>query len=332
MDSLVFFSDNSPMSSFGGDFGDEGGGATKATGQTTVIVSLDSLGKRENSEELRLPILRVARGVETGRHFLLTEKQNFILGRSSECAIVIPDASCSRKHAEIFIATSGQIFLRDLGSTNGTCINGNKISAPQELKENDVILVGDNTEFVFERMREAEARAQVEIYHKATRDALTGLYNRRFFEDTIKREIQSRNANGSGIGLVIFDVDHFKKVNDTYGHQAGDAVLREIGKRVISTIRGEDILARVGGEEFALILHTHNAETVTMMTERLRLLIQDKVFETGDEKLPITISLGSCFYKGPIALTFDRLYKIADEALYEAKRSGRNRCISKPYT
>jgi len=323
------------MSSFGGDFGGDGsddGSNTHGTGQTTVIVSLDSLGERNETTEIRVPILRVARGVETGRHFLLCDNNTFILGRSSECGIVIPDASCSRKHAEIFVASSGQIFVRDLGSTNGTCVNTVKVAAPQELKENDIILVGDNTEFVFERMREAEARAQVEIYYKATRDALTGTYNRRFFEDTIKRDIQTRNGDSSGMGLIIFDVDHFKKVNDTHGHQAGDEVLREIGKRVPGMIRGEDIFARIGGEEFALILRTSDPQTVVMMAERLRALMHDKAVKADGKELPITISVGSCYYKGPIAITFERLYKLTDEALYEAKHAGRNRCVDKIYS
>lgn len=319
------------MSSFGGDFGDDGGDPLKS-GQTTVIVSLDSLAQRSDQSENIVPILRIARGVENGRHFLLTDQKSFTLGRSSECSLMIPDASCSRKHAEVFVATSGQIFVRDLGSTNGTCVNGNKIKTPVELMENDLILVGDNTEFIFERIREDQARAQVEIFYKATRDSLTGIYNRRFFEDTLKRDIETRNNDGSGLGLIIFDVDHFKKVNDGYGHPAGDAVLKEIGRRIPSVIRGEDIFSRIGGEEFALVLKTSDPQTVQMMAERLRSLIQSKPISAEGKELPITISVGSCFHKGADPMSFERFYKLTDEALYEAKNSGRNRCIHKNFS
>jgi two-component system, cell cycle response regulator len=316
-----------------GQFGDSSDGDDASGGdKTTVIVSLNEMGDRGKSKERLVPILRVARGVETGRHFIIPDNNKMVLGRSSECTIVIPDASCSRKHAEIFLASNGKVFVKDLGSTNGTLLNGKRIPAPQELNESDIVQIGDNTEFLFEHMREEEAQAQVEIYDKATRDTLTRTYNRRFFEDTINREIEQRNKDHSGIALVIFDIDHFKPVNDTHGHQAGDAVLREMGARIPGAIRGEDIFARIGGEEFAIILRTDDASIVPLMAERIRVLVESKRFAAEGKELPISISVGTCYYKGPNPVSFDRLYKIADEALYESKHNGRNRCTHKPYT
>ncbi len=227
------------------------------------------------------------------------------------------------------MASSGQIFVKDLGSTNGTHLNGTLLSESRELSENDLIQVGDNTEFVFERMRESEAHAQAEIYDKATRDSLTRTYNRRFFEETLERDTVARNAKGSGLGLIIFDVDHFKKVNDSLGHPAGDAVLREIGRRMPSVIRGEDIFARIGGEEFALILRTSDSKSVAMSAERLRVLAHSQAVAFEGKNIPFSISVGSCFVSGPTPVSAEQLYKIADEALYEAKHGGRNRCVNK---
>jgi len=310
--------------------GDFGSGSEGGDDKTTVIVSLNDLKSgRSDSSGVQVPILKMSRGVENGRHFILKGQSSFILGRSSECAIVIPDASCSRKHAEVFVATSGKIYVKDLGSTNGTHHNGIKITAPKELQEADLIQVGDNTEFVFERMRESDAKVQVDLYDKATRDSLTRTYNRRFFEDTLRRDMEARSQSKSGLGLILFDIDHFKKVNDTYGHPAGDAVLRELGRRMPTGIRGEDIFARVGGEEFALILRTNDDKSVWMSAERLRVLASSGPIEHEALKIPITISVGSCFVTGSSAITWEKLYKIADEALYEAKHGGRNRCVNK---
>lgn len=296
--------------------------------KTTVIVSMNELDGPD-SEDKKVPVLRVAKGTETGRHYILSSQQSFDIGRSNECDITTPDTSCSRKHAEIFLATNGDIYLKDLKSTNGTAINGVRITEPTELKIDDLIQVGDNTEFVFESMRLSEAQAQVEIYDKATRDSLTGIYNRQFFEDTIQRIISQRNEDHSGLGLVIFDIDHFKKVNDTYGHPAGDAVIKEVGRRIPKVVRGDDIFSRIGGEEFALILRTSDPSLVAKMAERVRKSVESQFFEIEDRALEITVSVGSCFVIGETAVAFNTLYECADKALYEAKENGRNQCINK---
>ncbi len=296
--------------------------------KTTVIVSLNELGDK-SGQEPRVPILRISRGTETGRHFILRDQQNFNIGRSNECFIVTPDASCSRKHAEFFLASSGDVFVKDLGSTNGTAVNGVRITAPKLLEVNDLIQVGDNTEFVYEQMRKSEAEAQVEIYEKATRDALTGIYNRQFFEDNIIAIIKRRNAEQSGMGLIIFDIDHFKKVNDTYGHPVGDAVIKEVGRRIPTMIRGDDIFARIGGEEFAIMLRTNDEALVAKMTERIRKVIEATPFHTDKGDLPIRISVGSAFVVGPKKIDYPTLYEATDKALYEAKQSGRNQSKNK---
>lgn len=295
--------------------------------KTTVIVQMNELDPSKD-EEARVPVLRVSKGTETGRHYILERNKQLNIGRSNECYIVTPDTSCSRKHAEVFLANNGQLFVKDLGSTNGTSVNGVRITEPRSLEVNDIIQVGDNTEFLFESMRSSEAQAQVEIYEKATRDALTGIYNRRFFEDTIARQIKNRNAAKSGMGLIIFDIDHFKKVNDTYGHPAGDAIIQQVGKRIPAVIRGDDIFARIGGEEFALLLLTNEQNLVIKMAERVRQIIEAKAMKTDKGDLSITISVGSSFMVGDGELEYKAFYEDADKALYEAKQGGRNKCVN----
>lgn len=296
--------------------------------KTTVIVSMNELDGPD-TEDQKVPVLRVAKGTETGRHYILASEQSFDIGRSNECDITTPDTSCSRKHAEVFLASNGNVYLKDLKSTNGTAVNGTRINEPKELQADDLIQVGDNTEFVFEYMRLSEANAQVEIYEKATRDSLTGIYNRQFFEDTIARIITQRNEDHSGMGLIIFDIDHFKKVNDTYGHPAGDAVIKEVGRRIPKVVRGDDIFSRIGGEEFALILRTSDPDLVEKMTERVRKSVESQFFEIDERALEITVSVGSCFVIGETGVSFQTLYDAADKALYEAKENGRNRSVNK---
>jgi diguanylate cyclase (GGDEF)-like protein len=296
--------------------------------QTTVIATLNELDGPEVDDK-KVPVLRVAKGTETGRHYILDAQQNFDIGRSNECDITTPDTSCSRKHAEIFLASNGDIYLKDLKSTNGTSVNGVRITDPRALTIDDLIQVGDNTEFVFESMRHSEAVAQVEIYEKATRDSLTGIYNRQFFEETIARIISQRNEDHSGLGLIIFDIDHFKKVNDTYGHPAGDAVIKEVGHRIPKVVRGDDIFSRIGGEEFALILRSPDEALVAKMAERVRKAVEANPFQTDKGPLDITVSVGSCFIMGKQGVSFTTLYETADKALYEAKGNGRNQSCNK---
>jgi len=177
-------------------------------------------------------------------------------------------------------------------------------------------------------MRKSDATAPVEIYEKATRDSLTGTYNRHFFEETMASVIKKRNAEQSGMGLIIFDIDHFKAVNDTHGHPAGDAVIKEVGRRIPTVIRGDDIFARIGGEEFAILLRSNDDALIAKMTERIRKIIEAAPFKTDKGDLPIHVSVGSAFIVGETKIDYATLYETADKALYAAKQGGRNRCVN----
>ena len=154
-------------------------------------------------------------------------------------------------------------------------------------------------------------------------DSLTGVNNRRSLETHLKEEVERHKRYGHPLSLIMFDIDHFKNVNDTYGHQCGDYVLQQIAEMIGNTIRTQDVLARYGGEEFCLVLPETPAPAALILAERFRQKIADHVFRFQKERIRVTISLGVSFMND---LTQDAeiLLKKADDGLYAAKNKGRN--------
>lgn len=274
-----------------------------------------------------LPTLQLQSGPEQGRLVLLPSNKRYIVGRSKESDLCVADSSCSRKHAEFFVTPEATVILKDLGSTNGTLVNGYRVKEPTELHDGDKVQLGDNLIFKFSFAAESDAQVQIEIYKKATRDALTNASNRSTFTEALSRELahQSRKSI-SGLALIMFDVDHFKKINDSFGHLCGDEVLREIGRRIPTLMRKEDLFARVGGEEFAVITRTNDQETLKGICERIRLSMESTPAEYEGRQILFTISVGAALVMTNSPLTNETVVQAADEALYEAKNGGRNRC------
>ena len=246
------------------------------------------------------------------------------IGRDFECDLSLNDGNVSRKHAEIRRTANGHA-LHDLGSTNGTTVNGNRIQAYQ-LRSGDQIGMGP---FIFKYLTAGsiETHYHEAIYSSLTRDALTGAMNKRYLLDSLHREIARSRRDKQPLAVVMIDIDHFKSVNDTHGHLVGDAVLREFGARLISGCREDDLLARYGGEEFSLLLVSTGQEEANSIAERCREMIADKPFQTDAGELQITASFGiECFIGNRSALP-DDLIGIADQRLYQAKQQGRNRVV-----
>lgn len=162
-----------------------------------------------------------------------------------------------------------------------------------------------------------------ETKYLAIIDGLTGLYNRRFFQQTLEREFARSKRHKIHLSLAMFDIDHFKKINDMYGHQFGDKVLAEISKIIKSSLRKTDYVARYGGEEIVLVLPETNAAQAHIPIERIRQKIQDRDFMNGDESVKITVSCGIAEVEADVVNQEDLLAR-ADKALYESKRTGRN--------
>ncbi|WP_370034850.1 sensor domain-containing diguanylate cyclase [Qipengyuania mesophila] len=170
---------------------------------------------------------------------------------------------------------------------------------------------------------DAEADARRALQRSASTDALTGLPNRRSFIDALERLLERAATDPARpLSLAIFDIDHFKQINDRFGHPAGDGVIREVARRAGESLRKRDLVGRIGGEEFAVIFPRADLETAAMVCERLRHGIADRPVVHGDAIIPFTVSVGvAAFQPGD---DLDHLLARADAALYEAKTGGRN--------
>jgi diguanylate cyclase (GGDEF)-like protein len=256
------------------------------------------------------------------------DKPEFIMGRSPETQVHVEDDGISRKHCRIVVTADGNFQLEDLGSTNGTFLNGTRVDiAP--LADGDKIQIGASSVIKFSLQDQLEEQYQKSIYENATRDGLTKIFNKKYFIDTLRKEFAYCLRHHVPMSLVMFDIDHFKKINDTYGHPAGDFVLQRLAQKVTETVRQEDLFARYGGEEFALLLRESPAEKGIKCAERCRRAVDTSDFIFNGTPIKVSISLG-------VATLFDTdfanpedLIAAADKYLYRAKRGGRNRTDAK---
>ncbi|MBL8890127.1 MAG: GGDEF domain-containing protein [Planctomycetaceae bacterium] len=244
-----------------------------------------------------------------------------IIGRSEFCDLQLDDHWVSRQHAKIQRVGAG-FEIRDLGSTNGLSVNDQQVPVA-ELQSGDRIRIGKRI-FRFLSDADVESKYYETVYSMMTRDGLTGAYNKRYLMEFLEREILRSRRFSRHLSLILFDVDHFKSINDTYGHLAGDDVLRELAKRVQATIGAEEVLSRFGGEEFAIVAELSLTEAAAL-AELCRQQVSVEPFSTSNGFLEVTISLGVAQLPRDFSGTPQQLLSLADELLYAAKRSGRNR-------
>ena len=250
----------------------------------------------------------------------------FTMGRHATNKLPIDDDSISRFHAR-FVCEGGEYFVEDLGSRNGTFIQGKRITRAA-IKDDDWVQFGARVAFRFTLTDSRQEGLLRKLYESSTRDALTGAYNRRHFEDRLRAEIAFAVRHATDCALILLDLDHFKKVNDTYGHLAGDEVLRHLGTIANRALRTEDVFARFGGEEFAVILRGASTRGAGRLADRLRdaLSQQHAVFE--GQQIPVTLSAGCAALSCCAAPSSDEVVAVADKRLYAAKLAGRNRVVA----
>ncbi len=263
-------------------------------------------------------------GQNLGRRYFL-DKTEQVIGRSDSANIQVDQDSVSRQHARV-VTRDGRSILYDLSSTNGTFVNDEPCREDQ-LRDGDLIRIGQ-TIFKYIAGSNIESKYHEEIYRLTTIDGLTQAYNKRYFIDTLERELNRALRYDRLLSLAMFDIDHFKRINDTHGHLAGDYVLRELAGIVSSNIRREDIFARYGGEEFALILPEIDQEGATQVCEKLRRLIEEFNFVFSRKRIPVTTSFGIRTTVSGEDVKPSEFVHDADERLYEAKESGRNRVVA----
>lgn len=273
----------------------------------------------------KFPALSFMGGASMGQLHLLKDGE-FIVGRSKEASIAVLDDGISRQHFKI-IVKDNQATIQDLGSTNGTYVNGVKVTT-QTLHDKDTIQISSQTIMSFAYVSDLEAQKQSQIYKMANFDPVTQARTKAYFLDQIDQEFSHSKRKGLPLSLMIFDLDFFKKVNDTHGHPAGDFILRKIADIAHEIIRNEDLFARYGGEEFVILMRDTSEEDAVNLAERLRQNIEKRIFDFEGNKIKVTISAGVSTLKDENFSNFDVMIKIADEYLYFAKENGRNRVAS----
>ena len=243
------------------------------------------------------------------------------LGRDQECDLVLDAEDVSRRHARVGAGDGGHV-LEDLGSTNGSFVGGARVER-KELASGDLVRLG-SVLLKFLAGADPEQGYYEELRRLAQEDPLTGLVHRGAFTDALVREVARARRFRHPLSLALLDLDHFKAVNDRYGHPAGDHVLREVAGAVRPLVRAEQLLARIGGEELALLLPEVPLEKACLFAEKIRALVEARAFVHGEARIAVTVSIGLAAFE-PADPDPDALLSRADARLYEAKRAGRNR-------
>ena len=296
----------------------EGGGAPKDETATKPAVPPES----DREQKRNLAYLVVLAGVSAGEMFKLQEERT-VVGRGPKVPVRLNDEGVSREHCA-FVRDGDKMIVEDLGSTNGTFCNGIRVDR-RELADGDKIMVGSTTILKFTYHDYLDEVFQRQMYESALRDGLTKVFNKKYFTDYLEKEFAFAARHGGPLALIFLDIDHFKKINDTHGHPAGDFVLSELSQLMAELLRTEDVLARFGGEEFTILCRGSDQNGARVVAERLRKAVEQRKLTFGGKDIPVSISLGVVSIPESGITDHNAFLAAADRALYEAKRSGRNR-------
>ncbi|MBW2463734.1 MAG: diguanylate cyclase [Deltaproteobacteria bacterium] len=249
-----------------------------------------------------------------------------VFGRGSEADIRIHDQGISRKHGT-FLIRGNELYFQDLGSTNGTFLEGNPIRGELLLEDGSRLQLGRT--LVRAHLRSSgEVEAVKKLYESSVRDALTGLYNRRHLDERLEAEFAYAARHRIPFSCLVLDLDHFKRVNDTWGHAAGDVILKALATFIVEAVRTEDVVGRYGGEEIVVLLRGVNAQGSEILAQRIRAGIESLKTPYEDKLIRVTTSIGVATWDpGRPFVDAQALFNAADECLYRAKQSGRNLVI-----
>jgi two-component system cell cycle response regulator len=271
--------------------------------------------------EKKLPYLVILKGNESGRLYALT-RSSMVVGRSQEADIPIDDERISRRHC-LVVSENGRFAVEDCGSKNGTFVDGRPIT--RAVLSPDVTVQVGQTLFRVEYKDEGEAKRMEDLFRHATIDPLAEVHNRFYFMRRAREEVALARRQELPVAIVMLDMDSFKGINDTYGHLAGDLMVREVAQMVHKSKREEDLLARYGGDEFICMLRgAVTPEGVVCFCERVRQLVADSRIDYNGHPLCATLSVGAAIRRGK-QLRLDDVIAAADRAMYRAKERGRNR-------
>ena len=287
----------------------------------TRVTPLEELRPQKTGQDC-LVVIYSSDQRQFGKRYVLGDEP-LTVGRGQENRIVLDNDSVSRRHCRI--EKRGKAWhVVDLDSTNGTYVNDDQVGELQ-LRRSDQVKIGD-TIVKFLSGSDLEAQYHETIYNMTIVDGLTQIHNKRYVLETLEREIPRARRHGRPLSVVMFDIDHFKHINDNYGHLAGDFVLKELATLVKGRLRPDDVLGRYGGEEFLAALPETPLNGAASIAEDLRRRVEERRFVFEGETIPVTVSLGCAELDGEMNVT--GIIKAADDKLYEAKRGGRNRTCS----
>jgi two-component system, cell cycle response regulator len=293
-------------------------------GDDSTVVLTDiraALASAEKEAQQKPAALLVVGGELNGTIFDLVDDQ-VVAGRSPENQIPLEFNGISRRHFKLTEQGDTHI-VEDAGSKNGTYLNNKKVEIPTPLQKGDMIKLG-SVALKYLPKGDPERLTYDKLNHEANTDRFTGCYNKTYFNNRLDLEVKKSKVTGEPLSVIIFDLDHFKDLNDNFGHDAGDYVLKDLSTLIKQNgIREQDIFARYGGEEFVILLPRTNLKQAFEIAERLRRLIADHDFIYEAKKLPVTASIGVADYRQGV-LTGTDLFKRADGAVYKAKEGGRN--------
>jgi diguanylate cyclase (GGDEF)-like protein len=290
-----------------------------------TLINDTLVGHTMTGRQRRQPCLVQFSGRDLGRPYFV-QITKAVMGRDPRATFRIDEQKVSRQHCEL-IYEKDRLYVRDLGSANGTYVNGKRIKDITELKDGDTMILGGPS-FKYFSPGNVEQLFYDKVYREKTIDQKTRVFNDKYLMTTLRGEIDVSNAFGRPLSVIMYDLDHFKMVNDVYGHRFGDHVLARTAEIVSETIRKNDDLCRYGGEEFVIILRETDLPTATRLAERVRRAAEQEVFEVKKNGKPgkhiQTMSLG-VVRMSPATPDVDSILKAADRLLYISKKAGRNR-------
>ncbi len=295
------------------------------TAERTVVFERSALEAAPPTAGDRMHVLVRMDGANVGQVTRLSG-EIVEIGRIAKNAVHLPFEGVSRQHARL-VLKGGKYWLEDLASANGTFVQGTRITV-HALSDGDVVQFGPRVVFRYSVTDPGEEKIMRQLYESSVKDSLTGAHNREYFAERLKTEVAYAKRHETQLSLMMIDVDHFKKVNDTYGHPAGDAVLVAVVAAIAGTLRGEDVLARYGGEEFAVILRGIELANAVIAAERVRELIAALSVNHDGRTISCAVSIGVASAACIDEASAEGMVAVADRRLYLAKRSGRNRVVS----
>jgi diguanylate cyclase (GGDEF)-like protein len=291
------------------------------TGHDDTLTDVRSGGETAvDKGESQLGSLVMIHGAQMGFSFPL-RAERMVIGRSGDCDIQIDDANVSRQHAMIINAGDG-LQVRDLESTNGTFVNSRRIKEAN-LEDGDLLMIS-STVLKYVSSSSIENRFFDRMYSMLTTDFQTRIFNYRYLVQRLEEEFSRSVRYGRPLSLLIYDIDNFKSINDSFGHQAGDTLLTRTAQLIAPRLRGDDVYARFGGDEFCILCPETSLEQMLHLAHRIRQLISDANFTFKDWKLDVTISIGAAELSADIK-SAEQLLGAADKALYKAKKQGKNK-------